>query len=62
VALEYLDSILPKSLREELTAHFEGAAEAVLTAEEVAKLVEESPSMMHRLEYWTEPANPSKKE
>jgi len=65
VALEYLDSILPRSLREDLTAHFEGSLgvpDAVLTKEEVAKLVDSNPSMMHRLEYWIDPANPSKKE
>ena len=65
VALEYLDSILPRSLREELTAHFEGSpspADGVLTKEEVAKLVDSNPSMMHRLEYWIDPANSSKKE
>jgi ATP:ADP antiporter, AAA family len=65
VALEYLDSILPRSLREELTAHFEGSpgpSDTVLTEEEVAKLVESNPSMMYRLEYWVDPTNPSKKE
>jgi AAA family ATP:ADP antiporter len=65
VALEYLDSILPRSLREQLTAHFEsspGASGNVLTKEEVAKLVDSNPSMMHRLEYWIDPANSSKKE
>ena len=65
VALEYLDSILPRSLREELTAHFEsspGASGAVLTQEEVAKLVDSNPSMMHRLEYWIDPTNSSKGE
>jgi hypothetical protein len=65
VALEYLDSTLPRSLREQLTVHFEGSlgsSDSVLSEEEVAKLVELNPSMMHRLEYWTDPANPAKKE
>jgi AAA family ATP:ADP antiporter len=65
VALEYLDSILPRSLREELTAHFEAspvASASGLTKEEIAKLVDSNPSMMHRLEYWIDPANSSQGE
>jgi AAA family ATP:ADP antiporter len=63
VALEYLNSVLPRSLREELTAHFEGsgAFETVLTAEEAAKLVDSNPSVMHRIEYWIGPENPPNK-
>jgi ATP:ADP antiporter, AAA family len=63
VALEYLDSILPRSLREELTAHFEGlldVTEGAITEQEVAELVDANPSMMHRLEYWVDPVSPSK--
>jgi hypothetical protein len=65
VALEYLDSILPRSLREELTIHFEGALrgpDSVVTEADFAKMIEENPSMMHRLEYWIDPANSSKKD
>jgi AAA family ATP:ADP antiporter len=65
VALEYLDSILPRSLREELTAYFEGSLTApsgALTEEAVAMLVDSNPSMMHRIEYWVDAANPSKKD
>jgi len=63
VALEYLNSVLPRALREELTAHLEGSTRSapVLTTEEAAKLVDDNPSVMHRLEYWTGPENPSNK-
>jgi hypothetical protein len=62
VALEYLDSILPRSLREELTARFEGAlqAETALTEGDVAKLVELNPSIIMRAEYHSDPKSPSK--
>jgi hypothetical protein len=56
VALEYLDSILPKSLREDLTSHFEGSVPVLkgpaMTPEAIAQLVDSNPSMMHRLEHW----------
>jgi ATP:ADP antiporter, AAA family len=64
VALEYLDSTLPRSLREELTAYFEGSLQApggVLNEEAVAKLVDSNPSMMHRIEYWVDATDASKK-
>lgn len=55
VALEYLDSILPKDLRKELTAYLEGLLPPpsnVPSEEAVAQLLDENPSIMHRLEYW----------
>jgi len=64
VALEYLDSILPRSLREELTAYFEGSLTSpagALNPEAVAKLVDSNPSMMHRLEFWVDSTDSSKK-
>ncbi len=64
VALEYLDSILPPSLREDLTAYFEGSLKVpagALSEEAVAKLVDSNPSMMHRLEYWVDAPKPTKK-
>ena len=63
VALEYLDSILPRSLREELTAYFEGSLAAprgVPAEDAIAKLMESNPSMMHRLEYWVDPKDSGK--
>lgn len=65
VALEYLDSILPHDLRQQLTAYFEGSLAAphngVPTEEAVAQLLDSNPSMMHRLEYWVASTSPVKK-
>jgi ATP:ADP antiporter, AAA family len=64
VALEYLDSVLPRSLREELKAYFDGSrgpSDTALTEGEAAKLIDSNPSVMHRLEYWIDPTNPLKK-
>jgi len=55
VALEYLDSILPGDLRQELTAYLEAPLvppRNVSTEDAIAQLIDENPSMMHRLEYW----------
>ena len=53
VALEYLDSVLPKGLREQLAAQIEGPVarpERISPPEEIlAKLLDESPSIMARL-------------
>jgi len=55
VALEYLDSVLPKALREELSAQLEGPVPAAVrrvthTEEALANLLDASPSIMMRLE------------
>jgi len=55
VALEYLDSVLPKALREQLAAQIEGpvappARSGTPTEEALANLVGESPSIIARLE------------
>ncbi|MGH9592583.1 MAG: hypothetical protein ACRD5L_05790 [Bryobacteraceae bacterium] len=55
VALEYLDSVLPKALREELSAQLEGPVPAPVqrgtqTEEALANLLDASPSIMMRLE------------
>ena len=55
VALEYLESVLPKGIREELAAHIEGPVarpeKAGSSAEEaLANLLDESPSILARLE------------
>jgi ATP:ADP antiporter, AAA family len=55
VALEYLDSVLPKGVREQLAAQIEGPVarpgKAGSSAEEaLANLVDESPSILARLE------------
>ncbi len=55
VALEYLDSVLPKGLREQLAAQIEGPVtrpetSAAAAEEALAKLMDESPSIMARLE------------
>lgn len=58
VALEYLDSILPGDLRQELTAYFEGPLASRSGAagdKTIAQLIDEHPSVMHRLEYWAKP-------
>lgn len=49
VALEYLDSVLPHALREQLSAYFEGtltAPKAERQEEALARLLESSPSIM----------------
>ncbi len=49
VALEYLDSVLPHDLREQLSAYFEGSIAAPTGArkeEALAKLLESNPSIM----------------
>jgi hypothetical protein len=51
VALEYLDSVLPHSLREQLSAYFEGSLSAPKPdrqEEALAKLLESSPSIMFK--------------
>jgi hypothetical protein len=55
VALEYLDSILPKGLREQLAAQIEGpvvrpAKSGAAPEEALSNLMDESPSIMARLE------------
>jgi len=55
VALEYLDSVLPKGLREQLAAQIEGPVvrpekSAAAAGEALANLMDESPSIMARLE------------
>ncbi|HEY4363995.1 MAG TPA: hypothetical protein VGN17_23700 [Bryobacteraceae bacterium] len=53
VALEYLDSVLPRALREQLAGYFEGTLAAptgVRKEEALAKLLESNPSIMHRVE------------
>lgn len=55
VALEYLDSILPKGLREQLAAQIEGPVarpekRGAAPEEALSNLVDESPSIMARLE------------
>src|SRR5262249_17772220 len=55
VALEYLDSVLPKALREELSAQFEAPAPAPVgrgaqADEALANLIDASPSIMMKLE------------
>jgi hypothetical protein len=55
VALEYLDSVLPKSLRQQLAAQIEGPvappSRSGKPAEEaLANLLDESPSIIARLE------------
>jgi len=55
VALEYLDSVLPKSLREQLAAQIEGpvaipARTGTPAEEALANLMDESPSIIARLE------------
>jgi hypothetical protein len=53
VALEYLDSVLPHSLREQLSARMEGPAPArgaMRPEEALANLLESSPSIVARLE------------
>ena len=55
VALEYLDSVLPKGLREQLAAQIEGPVarpekSAAAAEEALANLMDESPSIMARLE------------
>jgi hypothetical protein len=53
VALEYLDSVLPHALREQLSAQMEGPAPARGTMrpeEALANLMESSPSIVARLE------------
>lgn len=55
IALEYLDSVLPKGIREELAAHIEGPVarpdKSGTSAEEaLANLLDESPSILARLE------------
>jgi hypothetical protein len=53
VALEYLDSVLPHSLREQLSARMEGPPPAPSTLrpeEALANLLESSPSIVARLE------------
>jgi len=64
VALEYLDSVLPKALREQLAAQIEGpvappARSGTPTEEALANLVGESPSIIARLE---DLKGPSRKE
>jgi hypothetical protein len=52
VALEYLDSVLPKALREQLSAQMEGpmpVRKETQTEEALAKLLESSPSIMGNL-------------
>jgi hypothetical protein len=52
VALEYLDSVLPRALREQLSAYFEGTLAAPTGArkeEALAKLLESNPSIMQRV-------------
>jgi hypothetical protein len=55
VALEYLDSVLPKGLREQLAAQIEGpvahpAKSGTAPEEALSNLMDESPSIMARLE------------
>lgn len=54
VALEYLDSVLPVALREQLSAHFEGSATSAhkdaRSGEALANLLDSSPSIVARLE------------
>lgn len=53
VAMEYLDSVLPVALREQLSAHFEGSASTrkdARSGEALANLLDSSPSIMARLE------------
>jgi ATP:ADP antiporter, AAA family len=53
VALEYLDSVLPHALREQLSAYFEGtlaAPKGLRKEEALAKLLESNPSIMQRAE------------
>jgi HEAT repeat protein len=55
VALEYLDSVLPKSLREQLAAQIEGPVvlpkrTGTPSEEALANLMDESPSIIARLE------------
>jgi len=53
VALEYLDSVLPRALREQLAAYFEGtlaAPKGVRKDEALAKLLESNPSIMQRVD------------
>ncbi len=53
VALEYLDSVLPRALREQLAAYFErslAAPKGVHKEEDVAKLLQLNPSIMQKLE------------
>jgi hypothetical protein len=52
VALEYLDSVLPRELREHLSAYFEGtlaAPKGVRKEEALAKLLESNPSIIQRV-------------
>jgi hypothetical protein len=52
VALEYLDSVLPRALREQLAAYFEGslaAPKGVHKEEALAKLLESNPSIMQKV-------------
>lgn len=66
VALEYLDSVLPKSLSRQLTAHLEGPPPEIsrsdLHSEQaLANLVESTPTIMARLkDMGITPANPKK--
>ena len=53
VALEYLDSVLPRALREQLAAYFErslAAPKGVHKEEDLAKLLELNPSIMQKIE------------
>jgi len=55
VALEYLDSVLPKSLSKQLTAHLEGPSPEILKSDlpseqALANLVESTPTIMARLQ------------
>jgi len=66
VALEYLDSVLPKTLSRQLTAHLEGPPPEIsrsdLHSEQaLANLVESTPTIMARLkDMGITPANPKK--
>jgi len=53
VALEYLDSVLPRALREQLAAYFErslAAPKGLPKEEDLAKLLELNPSIMQKIE------------
>lgn len=53
VALEYLDSVLPRALREQLASYFEtslAAPKEVHQEEHLTKLLELNPSIIHKLE------------
>jgi hypothetical protein len=67
VALEYLDSVLPKSLSRRLTAHLEGPSPDIsktdLPSEQaLANLIDSTPSIIARLQdMGITPADPKKR-